>query len=142
TEQPEQVGIYSLILNHSEFGNRIGLRMKKGEGYVDTGQKIVANFDEPISMTLDGVNITVKVDVEHLEKLGPDADRIILSTSGAPFINLSPNSFVDNLQDFNAVEQQISDLDDQVFDLESEVIGVNRELTGLDSANILKNPRE
>src|SRR5690606_34826431 len=74
TEQPEQVGIYSLILNHSEFGNRIGLRMKKGDGYVDTGQKIVANFDEPISMTLDGVNITVKVDVEHLEKLGPDAD--------------------------------------------------------------------
>lgn len=137
-KETAEIGIYSLVINHSIYKYRFGIRMKVGEEFVSAEKDGLSSFDEPFSLRFNGIDLLIKIDVENVDELKDDDSKILVSEIGEPRLYLSPNCFVDYIEeDF---ENEISSLDSRINKNEVAIEDINVQLSGSGGLNMLKNP--
>lgn len=137
-QKTAEIGIYSLVINHSIYKYQFGIRMKVGEEFVSAAKTKLDSFDEPFELRFNDIDLLIKIDVENIDELPDDSSKILVSEVGEPRLYLSPNCFVDYL-DYE-LDKKITDLKSDVNVNAKAIEDINTQLAGSGGLNMLKNP--
>lgn len=136
-QKTAEIGIYSLVINHSIYKYQFGIRMKVGEEFVSAVKTKLESFDEPFELRFNGIDLLIKIDVENIDELSDDSSKILVSETGEPRLYLSPNCFVDYIgEDFKA---EILSLENRINKNANDIEDINVQLVGTGGLNMLKN---
>ena len=134
TENSLKVGIYSLVVGHPTYKYQIGLAIVSDSG-ITKGIARVDNFNDPVAITIGEYNVKCYIDVQNVEDILSDSDRILVSESGEPRLYLSKTAIVKAV-----VQQQIQNLEQSVSSNEKRISDLEINLKGNQALPILKYP--
>lgn len=137
-QKTAEIGIYSLIINHSIYKYQFGIRMKVGEEFVSAVKTKLDSFDEPFELRFNDIDLLIKIDVENIDELPDDSSKILVSETGEPRLYLSPNCFVDYL--VYEINKRLTAIEPVVDGNSEDIKNINVQLAGSGGLNMLKNP--